>query len=44
MKLLSLASAGGGIGAGSIFLVNQVFIERGLIGFHWATLKWQAGF
>ncbi len=38
MKLLLLASAGGAIGAGARFLVNQAFATRGLSGFPWATL------
>ena len=38
MKLLLLASAGGAIGAGARFLVNQAFATRGLISFPWATL------
>ncbi len=38
MKLLLLASAGGAIGSGLRFLVNQAFAERGLIAFPWATL------
>lgn len=38
MKLLLLASAGGAIGAGARFLVNQAFASRGLISFPWATL------
>ena len=38
MKLLLLASAGGAIGAGLRFLVNQAFAERGLIAFPWPTL------
>jgi fluoride exporter len=43
MKLLLLASAGGAIGAGLRFLVNQAFagpeIERGVLDFPWATLS-----
>lgn len=39
MKLLLLASAGGAIGAGLRFLVNQAFATRGLISFPWATLS-----
>ncbi len=38
MQLLFLASAGGAIGAGLRFLVNQAFAERGLIAFPWPTL------
>ena len=38
MKLLFLASAGGAIGAGLRFLVNQAFAARGLISYPWATL------
>lgn len=38
MKLLLLASAGGAIGAGLRFLVNQAFAMRGLTSFPWATL------
>lgn len=38
MKLLILASAGGAIGAGLRFLVNQAFATRGVNGFPWATL------
>lgn len=38
MKLLLLASAGGAIGAGLRFLVNQGFATRGLTTFPWATL------
>lgn len=38
MKLLLLASAGGAIGAGLRFLVNQAFAARGLVSFPWATL------
>jgi CrcB protein len=38
MKLLLLASAGGAIGAGLRFLVNQAFAGRGLIAFPWPTL------
>ncbi len=38
MKLLILASAGGAIGAGLRFLVNQGFAARGLTSFPWATL------
>jgi len=38
MKLLLLASAGGAIGAGLRFLVNQGFAMRGLTSFPWATL------
>jgi CrcB protein len=38
MKLLLLASAGGAIGAGLRFLVNQAYATRGLVGFPWATL------
>ena len=42
MKLLLLASAGGAIGAGLRFLVNQAFagphIVRGVLVFPWATL------
>jgi len=38
MKLLLLASAGGAIGAGARFLVNQAFAVRGLVAFPWATL------
>ena len=38
MKLFLLASAGGAIGAGLRFLVNQAFADRGLIAFPWATL------
>lgn len=42
MKLLLLASAGGAIGAGLRFLVNQAFagpqIVRGVMVFPWATL------
>jgi len=38
MKLLLLASAGGAIGAGLRFLVNQGFAARGLTAFPWATL------
>ena len=38
MKLLLLASAGGAIGAGLRFLVNQAFATRGVSGFPWATL------
>jgi fluoride exporter len=38
MQLLFLASAGGAIGAGLRFLINQVFAARGLISFPWATM------
>jgi fluoride exporter len=42
MKLLMLAAAGGAIGAGARFLVNQAFastqFERGVAVFPWATL------
>ncbi len=38
MKLLLLASAGGAIGTGLRFLINQAFAERGLIAFPWPTL------
>ena len=38
MKLLFLASAGGAIGAGARYLVNQAFAVRGLVTFPWATL------
>ena len=42
MKLLLLASAGGAIGSGLRFLVNQAVAgppsERGLIAFPWPTL------
>ncbi|MGE0053933.1 MAG: CrcB family protein [Hyphomicrobium sp.] len=38
MKLLLLASAGGAIGAGTRFLVNEAFASRGLVSFPWATL------
>ncbi len=38
MKLLLLASAGGAIGAGLRFLVNQAFAARGLTTFPWQTL------
>lgn len=38
MKLLLLASAGGAIGAGLRFLVNQGFATRGLTDFPFATL------
>lgn len=38
MKLLLLASAGGAIGAGARFLVNEAFAARALTGFPWATL------
>ena len=43
MKLLLLASAGGAIGAGLRFLVNQSFAERGLIAFPWPTLAVNVG-
>ncbi|MEQ1715234.1 MAG: CrcB family protein [Hyphomicrobium sp.] len=39
MKLFLLASAGGAIGAGLRFLVNQAFAMRGLTGFPWATFS-----
>lgn len=38
MKLLLLASAGGAIGAGVRFLINEAFALRGWTGFPWATL------
>jgi CrcB protein len=38
MQLLFLACAGGAIGAGLRFLVNQAFAVRGLIAFPWPTL------
>jgi len=38
MKLLILASAGGAIGAGLRFLVNEAFAARGLTAFPWHTL------
>lgn len=38
MRLLLLASAGGAIGAGTRFLLNEWFAARGLTGFPWATL------
>jgi CrcB protein len=38
MQLLLLASAGGAIGAGLRFLVNEAFAARGLLAFPWATL------
>jgi CrcB protein len=38
MQLLLLAMAGGAIGAGLRFLVNQAFAVRGLIAFPWPTL------
>jgi fluoride exporter len=42
MKLLLLASAGGAIGAGARYLVNQAFagpdVVRGVAVFPWATL------
>jgi fluoride exporter len=38
MKLLVLASAGGAIGAGLRFLINQAFAAHGLVSFPWATL------
>lgn len=38
MKFFLLASAGGAIGAGLRFLVNQGFATRGLTTFPWATL------
>ena len=38
MKLFVLASAGGAIGAGLRFLVNQAFAGRSLTSFPWATL------
>ncbi|HMN36526.1 MAG TPA: CrcB family protein [Hyphomicrobium sp.] len=38
MKLLLFASAGGAIGAGVRFLVNQAFAARGMVAFPWATL------
>jgi CrcB protein len=38
MQLLLLACAGGAIGAGLRFLVNQAFAVRGLIAFPWPTL------
>lgn len=39
MKLLILASAGGAIGAGLRYLVNQAFDGRGLTAFPWQTLS-----
>jgi fluoride exporter len=38
MQLLLFASAGGAIGAGLRFLVNEAFAARGLLAFPWATL------
>lgn len=38
MQLLLLASAGGAIGAGLRYLVNEAFAARGLHAFPWATL------
>lgn len=38
MQLFLLASAGGAIGAGLRFLVNEIFAARGLVTFPWATL------
>ncbi len=38
MQLFLLAAAGGAIGAGVRYLVNQGFAHRGLIEFPWATL------
>ncbi len=38
MKLLLLASAGGAIGAGARYLVNESFAARGLTVFPWHTL------
>lgn len=38
MQLFLLAAAGGAIGAGARYLVNQGFARRGLIEFPWATL------
>jgi CrcB protein len=38
MQLLLFASAGGAIGAGLRFLVNETFAARGLLAFPWATL------
>lgn len=38
MQLLLLASAGGAIGAGLRYLVNEAFAARGLVAFPWATL------
>lgn len=39
MKLLMLASAGGAIGAGLRFAVNELFAARGLTAFPWSTLS-----
>lgn len=38
MRMLLLASAGGAIGAGTRFLINEWFAARGYNGFPWATL------
>lgn len=38
MQLLLLASAGGAIGAGLRYLVNEAFAARGMLAFPWATL------
>jgi fluoride exporter len=38
MKLLLLASAGGAIGAGARYVVNESFAARGLTAFPWQTL------
>ena len=38
MQLFLLASAGGAIGAGLRYLVNEAFAVRGLHAFPWATL------
>jgi CrcB protein len=38
MQLLLLASAGGAIGAGLRYLVNEAFDARGMLAFPWATL------
>lgn len=38
MQLFLLASAGGAIGAGLRYLVNEAFAARALVAFPWATL------
>lgn len=38
MKLLFLASAGGGIGAGLRYLIGRAFMQAGFVEFPWATL------
>lgn len=38
MKLLLLATTGGALGAGTRYLVNQLFAASGLTNFPWGTL------